>query len=195
MEFQTPAELPTNASAPPDSCRRANSSAKGERKSASWRAAAETTRWSRKIAAGEKLLAERLHRHARRVPETLGGARQLKAEELNAFPDHPRGRSVATPRRQPWPGCLPSGEHSNHSPNSAQPCKGCRAAKGRGLHKASGSTAARRSAREIAWTDPSRLSYDDNRTARRGQGMPGEVSRIPRGERWGPEPGVHRSPW
>src|SRR5437762_489511 len=79
-------------------------------------------------------------------------------------------RSAATPKHQPWRGYSPDDEHSNHPPNLAQPGMGCKAGKGRGRNKPRPAIATLESARENVWTDPSRLSYDDSRTVRRGQG-------------------------
>jgi hypothetical protein len=43
-----------------------------------------------------------------------------------------RERSAVALKHLPWHGYLPDGEHSNHPPNLAQPCMGCKAGKERG---------------------------------------------------------------
>ncbi len=92
-------------------------------------------------------------------------------------------RSAATPKHQPWRGYSPDDEHSNHPPNLAQPGMGCKAGKGRGRNKPRPAIATLESARENVWTDPSRLSYDDSRTVRRGQGDAwSELQKSKRGE-------------
>ena len=125
---------------------------------------------SRKTAAEESLLAERVRRLERRLPEVLRGRPQLRSHVLKAGLAHLWERSAATPKRLPWRGYSPDGKHSNPRRNSAQQYKDCKAGKGRGRNKPRRAIAALQRAREYMWTDPSRLSYDDSRTARPGQG-------------------------
>ncbi len=132
--------------------------------------AAGTIGSSQEIAAEEKPLVEGIRRLERRLPETMRGVRQRQSHVLKACLAHRQERNAATPKRLPWRGYSPDGEHSSHPPNSAQPGMGCKAGKGRGRNKPRRAIAALRSARVKVWTDPSRLSYDDSRTVRPGQG-------------------------
>ena len=133
--------------------------------------AACTTGSSQKIAAEEKPLVEGIRRlERRRLREKMRGVRRPQSHALKACLAHQQERNAATPKRLPWRGYSPDGEHSSHPPNLAQPCMGCKAEKGRGRNKPRRAIAALRSARVNVWTDPSRLSYDDSRTVRPGQG-------------------------
>jgi hypothetical protein len=132
--------------------------------------AACATGSSQKIAAEEKPLVEGIRRLERRLPETMREVRQRQPYVLKACLAHPQERNAATPKRLLWRGYLPDGEHLDHRRNSAQPCMGCKAGKGRGRNKPRRAIAALRSARVNVWTDPSRLSYDDSRSVRPGQG-------------------------
>jgi hypothetical protein len=181
--------------AAPVSAGHANDSVQRRRRASRERAAAGTTGSSRKTAAKEKLLAERVRRVERRLPETMRVARQRQSQVLKACLARRQERSAATPKHLRWRGYSRDDEHSNHTSNSTQPGKGCRAGKVRGRNKSRSAIAALHSAHENEWTDTSRCSYDDSRTARRGQEDARRRCRLgSEGRRWGPEPGVHRSP-
>jgi hypothetical protein len=146
--------------------------------------AACTTGSSQKIAAEEKPPVEGIRRlERRRLPEKMREVRRPQSHVLRACLVHPRKRSAATPKRLPWRGYSPDGEHSSHPPSLAQPCMGCKAGKGRGRNKPRGAIAALHSARVNVRTDPSRFSYDDSRTVRPGQvDAWGELQNAKRGE-------------
>jgi hypothetical protein len=133
------------------------------------RVAAGTIGSSRKTAALERLLAEGIRRLERRLSEAKRGVRRRQSHVLKACLVHPRERSAAIRKRLPWRGYSPDGEHLDHRRNSAQPGMGCKAGKGRGRSKPRRAIAALR-VRVNVWPDPSRLSYDDSRPARPGQG-------------------------
>src|SRR6266481_5900039 len=100
----------------------------------------------------------------------MRGVRRHQSHVLKACLAPPQERNAATPKRLPWRGYSPDGEHLDHQRNSAQPGKGCKAGKGRGRNKPRRAIAALRSAPVNVRTDPSRLPYDDSRTVRPGQG-------------------------
>src|SRR5216684_7806762 len=99
----------------PVSTGRGNCCVQRRRKTARERVAACTTGSSQKIAAEEKPLVEGIRRlEWRRLPETMRGVRRHQSHVLKACLAPPQERNAATPKRLPWRGYSPDGEHLDH---------------------------------------------------------------------------------
>jgi hypothetical protein len=133
------------------------------------RAAAGTTGSSRKTAAPEKPPAEGIRRLGKRHQEWIQMARREESQRLKAYLSHPLAKNAVTRKHPRWRGCLPDDGRSTHLLDPARQYKGCKAEKGRGSNRRAIAIAAPRSAQQHEGKDASRPSYDDSRTARRGQ--------------------------